>query len=302
MASDGNSNCVADFARHLSVQRGLSPNTVRAYVRDIEHFQADCEFNGVALLEADLDSFRAWLANMAESGLSKATIARRGSAARTFYRWAVDVGYIDTDPTARLITPKAGQHVPQVLGVEAIRHLLTVAESSAEEGDMVALRDWAAAELLYAAGIRVSELVNLNIGDLDLATRTIRVIGKGDKERRVPIGSPASKAVTQWLDHGRAELATKWAGQALFVGARGKRWNVRQVRESIAKLCFNAGIDVISPHEVRHAAATHLLQGGSDLRSVQEILGHSSLSTTQRYTHVSADRLRSAYKLAHPRA
>ncbi|NTV39633.1 MAG: tyrosine-type recombinase/integrase, partial [Demequinaceae bacterium] len=201
---------------------------------------------------------------------------------------------------ARLASAKAAVTLPHVLDVDEASLLLDTARLRAEGGIAIEVRDWAMAELLYATGIRVGELVGINLGDADLGERTVRVMGKGSKERVVPFGLPAERALNAWVEHGRPTMAGETS--ALFVGLRGARVDQRQVREVIHVLASGAGVPDIAPHALRHSAATHLLEGGSDLRSVQEVLGHASLATTQRYTHVTADRLRNAYALAHPRA
>jgi integrase/recombinase XerC len=210
------------------------------------------------------------------------------------------------DPSARLASPKVPRTLPTVLDVEAASRLLDGARAAAEEADEAArpaaLRSWVAAELLYGAGIRVGELVSVDVGHVDSRDRLVRVLGKGGKERVVPFGIPAARSVEAWLTDGRPALVTATTGDALLVGERGGRWGQRQVREAVHRLAAQAGVDDVAPHALRHSAATHLLQGGSDLRAVQEVLGHANLATTQRYTHVDAERLRSVYAQAFPRA
>jgi integrase/recombinase XerC len=281
---------------------GASQNTVRAYLGDLDdlanHLELDDETTWGAVQLADL---RAWLAHMAEEGKSRSTLARRGAAVRTFFAWAHRTGVIDHNPALRLASARPASTLPEVLAVDDVSLLLDVARVRADSGDPLDLRDWAMAELLYATGIRVGELTGIDVADIDLAELTVKVLGKGDKERVVPFGIPAMSALTSWLDVGRAACAPQDA-RALFVGRRGRRVDQRQVRGAIHALAGLAGVPDIAPHALRHTTATHLLAGGSDLRTVQEVLGHASLTTTQRYTHVSADRLRSAYQLAHPRA
>lgn len=293
----------ADFALHLRAQRGLSEHTVRAYVGDIEHLLAYAARHGRAhLADIDLAVLRGWLASMAAAQRSRATLARRGAAARTFFDWAVRTDRVATDPALRLASARPAVALPTVLGVDAAARLLEVARTRADDGDPVHLRDWAALELLYATGARVGELCRADVSDLTLDERTLRVIGKGDKERVVPFGLPAADAVDAWLTHGRPVLAADAPGPALFLGRRGGRVDQRQLRAASHDVAALAGVDDIAPHALRHSAATHLLEGGSDLRSVQEVLGHASLATTQRYTHVTAERLRSSFEQAHPRA
>lgn len=292
-----------DFAADLAVRRGVSDHTVRAYTSDVADLLAHAQRYGARTLgDVDLPALRAWLTLQSERGLARTTLARRGAAARRFLAWARADGRIEVDPAARLASPRVTRTLPTVLGVKAAARLVDTARDAAADGDPARLREWAAVELLYGAGIRVGELVGTDVDDIDLADRTARVLGKGDKQRVVPFGVPAARAVRRWLDAGRPALATERCGAALLVGDRGGRWGQRQVREAVHRLAAAAGVDDVAPHDLRHSAATHLLAGGSDLRSVQEILGHSSLSTTQRYTHVTADRLRSSFEQAFPRA
>lgn len=292
-----------DFALHLRAQRGLSEHTVRAYLGDVDHLFAYAARHGRTTLDAvDLTTLRGWLAAMAATQHSRATLARRSAAVRTFFGWAVHTGRVGVDPTARLATARVSGLLPTVLAQPAVTALLDTARSAAQDGDPVAVRDWAAAELLYATGVRVGELCGADLRDLDLAERTLRVVGKGDKERVVPVGLPAVAAARTWLEQARPQLAGPASGDALLLGARGARVDQRRLRDAVHRLAARAGVDDVAPHALRHTAATHLLEGGSDLRTVQELLGHASLGTTQRYTHVSAERLRSAYQLAHPRA
>lgn len=294
----------ADFAAHLRSQRGLSDHTVRAYLGDLADLFDYAGRHGRTTLDAiDLSLLRAWLASMAAKRLSRATMARRSAAVRTFFAWAVHTGRLEQDPTARLATAKTSTHLPTVLRQADVAALLDeAAEDAATADDPVAVRDWAAAELLYASGVRVGELCGADVADVDLENRSLRVVGKGDKERVVPFGKPAADALQVWLTHGRPRLAGTASGDALFLGAKGGRVDQRRMREVVHAMAARAHVDDVAPHALRHTAATHLLERGSDLRSVQELLGHASLGTTQRYTHVSAERLRSAYQIAHPRA
>lgn len=293
---------VAAFGVHLRAARGLSEHTVRAYSGDVRHVLAYARRHGVAWDDVDLPLLRGWLAAMVTTHLTRATIARRGAAVRAFYAWAVQDGRIARDPAVRLVTAQPGSPLPSALGVRPAADLLEVARRTAADGDPVALRDWAVLEFLYATGARVGELVALDVDDLQGTDRLVRLFGKGAKERIVPYGVPAARAMAAWLAQGRPALATSTSGPAAFLGRRGQRIDQRQVRTAVHRAAQLAGVDDIAPHALRHTAATHLLQGGSDLRSVQEILGHASLATTQRYTHVSADRLRVSYLQAHPRA
>ncbi len=293
---------VAEFGLHLAVARGLSPHTVRAYCGDVRHVLGFARRRGTTWREVDLPLLRAWLAAMVAGRLSRATIARRGAAVRAFYAWAHHEGLVAADPSVRLVTAQPGSTLPVALGVAPAASLLDGARELAADGDPLALRDWALLELLYATGVRVGELVGADVDDVDRDARLLRVMGKGSKERVVPFGAPAGRAVSAWIERGRPVLATATSGPALLLGARGHRMDQRQVRTVVHRAATAAGVDDIAPHALRHTAATHLVQGGSDLRSVQEILGHATLATTQRYTHVSPDRLRSSYLQAHPRA
>jgi integrase/recombinase XerC len=299
---------LAGFGRHLAAERGLSPHTVRAYLGDVsgllEHACADGLDDLAAL---DIGLIRAWLAAQHASGMARATLARRTAAARAFTAFARSRGWLDSDPGPLLGTPKAVRHLPNVLGREQMAAVLTdeLAPEAAAQPQAAALawRDTAIMELLYASGIRVSELCGLDVGDVDDGRRTVRVLGKGSRERVVPIGLPAAAAVRRWQDAGRALLVTERSGPALYLGARGGRLDPRTARRVVhARIAAAGSVPDAGPHDLRHTAATHLLEGGADLRSVQEILGHVSLASTQIYTHVSVERLLSAYRQAHPRA
>lgn len=292
-----------DFASHLTAQRGLSAHTVRAYLGDLEALLAFAEQREVQSFgDIELATLRAWLAEMVGRELSRATVARRAAAARTFFEWAARTGRLAVDPSTRLASPHQNRTLPTVLAVSSMTVLMDTARELAQDGSPINLRTWACVELLYATGARVGEVVELDRSDVDHEQRLVHLLGKGDKERVVPFGVPAARALTAWLQDGRPHLLGAQPTEALFLGQRGQRWGQRQMREAVHKLSALAGVDDIAPHDLRHSAATHLLQGGSDLRTVQEVLGHSTLATTQRYTHVSADRLRSSYLLAHPRA
>lgn len=291
------------FALHLRAQRGLSDNTVRAYLGDLDHLAGYARRHGVAdVTQVDIAVLRGWLASMAAAERSRATLARRGAAVRTFFAWAARTGRVAQDPALRLASARPASHLPTVLDQGSAASLLDTARVRADDGDPVHLRDWAALELLYATGARVGELCAADVDDLDLDARTIRLTGKGDKQRVVPVGELAVEAVEAWLTRGRPALATEASGPALLLGRRGGRADQRQLRKAVHDASADAGVSDVAPHALRHSAATHLLEGGSDLRSVQEVLGHASLATTQRYTHVTADRLRASFEQAHPRA
>lgn len=294
-----------DFFAHLRFERGLSANTVRAYSSDLVNLAAFVDSGSPpaeVLPTVTLATLRGWLADQADSGLSRTTLARRGAAARAFFAWAADTGLVSANPAARLASARPASTLPTVLSQTEVTSMLEAAEAKASGGDPIEIRDWAAAEMLYATGMRVGELVGSDIGDVDLGERLVRVMGKGSKERVVPFGVPAARAVRLWLDRGRPQIVQESVTPALFLGRRGRRVDQRQIREAIHRLASLVGIGDVAPHALRHTAATHLVGGGSDLRSVQEVLGHASLTTTQRYTHVTAERLRESYQLAHPRA
>lgn len=316
---------LAAFQRYLGAGRGLSHHTVRAYVGDIRSLTSHLDACGISdVADIDIAVLRSWLATQHAAGQSRSTIARRAAAARAFTAFCVQQGLLATDPGPLLGTPKGRRSLPEVLTLDQMQEVLDRPGSAAgnareagghesdhpsghESGDPSALaaelRDSAVIELLYATGIRVSELCGLDIDDIDTQRRTIRVFGKGSKERVVPVGLPALGAIDSWLATGRPLLATSSSGPALFLGVRGRRLDPRTARRVVhLRLGSVEAAPDLGPHGLRHTAATHLLEGGADLRSVQEILGHASLATTQIYTHVSIERLMSAYRQAHPRA
>ena len=295
------------FAVHLAAELNRSANTVRADVGDVVSLLDHAARMG-ATAPADLDllMLRSWLARLRTTGAARTTLARRAAAARTFTAWARRAGLTPGDPGQRLASPKPHRDLPNVLRVDQVADLVkppaaAPARAPAEEV-ATALRDHVVLELLYAAGIRVAELCGLDLGDVDRSRRVLRVFGKGARERAVPYGVPAERALDAWLRRGRPTLAIAGSGDALLLGAKGGRLNPTVVRRIVSRAAAAAGLPPTSPHGLRHAAATHLLEGGADLRSVQELLGHATLSSTQIYTHVSIDRLRTAYRQAHPRA
>lgn len=259
--------------------------------------------------DLDLGSLRRWLGEQNSAGLARSTLARRAATVRSFTAWALREEIISVDPALRLKAPQREKTLPAVLQQQQVQRLLDELVAAARPGDPaevpdpVAVRDLAMVELLYATGIRVGELAGLDVGDVNRERRTVKVLGKGNKERTVPFGVPADKAVADWLGMARATLVKPGTGAALFLGKRGGRIDQRAVRTVVDKLLQAMGdTSATGPHTLRHSAATHLLDGGADLRAVQEILGHSSLATTQLYTHVSVERLRDSYRTAHPRA
>ncbi|MET3718557.1 MULTISPECIES: tyrosine recombinase XerC [unclassified Arthrobacter] len=295
---------LAGFGRYLEAERARSAHTRRAYLSDLQSLLEHAAADGLTdLPELALGTLRGWLGAQSQAGMSRSTLARRAATARSFTTWALREELIEVNPALRLRAPKAEKSLPGVLQSQQLVRLLTSLEEAAAEGSPVPVRNRAMVEVLYASGLRVGELAGLDVDDLNPDRRTLRVVGKGNKERTVPYGVPAAVAVDDWLRRGRPLLATGHSGPALFLGARGNRVDQRQVR-TVVKGLFEALGDTSAtgPHALRHSAATHLLDGGADLRAVQEILGHSSLSTTQIYTHVSVERLRRSYQQAHPRA
>ena len=288
------------FTRHLELERGRSPHTVRAYSADVALLLEHAARMGVQEPAGlDLLVLRSWLARLRSTGAARTTIARRGSAARVFTAWAFRRGLLLADPGALLATPKGHRPLPDVLRPDEAGRLVEGIDGDTPED----LRDRAALELLYATGIRVGELCGLDVDDVDRARHVVRVLGKGNKERSVPYGAPAGTAIDSWLARGRPRWAGTGSGPALLLGARGGRIDPRTVRSVVhRRLAGVPGAPDLGPHGLRHSAATHLLEGGADLRSVQELLGHATLATTQIYTHVSVERLRTSYDRAHPRA
>lgn len=295
-------SAIGDYLRHLRTERGYSPHTVRGYRSDLASLAAHCAGIGVDDTDdVDIEVLRDWLYACAQAGLGKSTIARRTAAARGLSAWLERTG--DDLEAQRLRSPKRDQHLPRVLSREALDPVLAGLAERAASGEPIALRDLAVIELLYASALRVSELVGLDVDDVDLERLTVRVMGKGAKQRVVPFGVPALDAVHDWLRVGRPALASGREHAALLLGARGARMGQRAVHSLVAGLLEQVpGSGPSGPHTLRHTAATHLLDGGADLRAVQEILGHASLGTTQIYTHVSLERLTDAYRTAHPRA
>jgi integrase/recombinase XerC len=302
---------LAAFERHLRAERALSAHTVRAYTGDVLSLLTHAHEGGlVELADLGAPELRSWLAAQHDAGAARASLARRGAAARAFTAFAHRNGWLATDPGPLLGTPRHRRSLPHVLRQDEMRDLLSAlpsvhatADPDAAQDAAVELRDSALLELLYATGIRVSELCGLDADGLNYDRRTVRVLGKGGKERTVPAGQPALRAVARWQESGRPVLATAASGSALLLGVRGGRLDPRTARRVVHQRLTAAGASRdIGPHGIRHTTATHLLEGGADLRSVQEILGHSSPATTQIYTHVSIDRLKSSYRQAHPRA
>ena len=294
-----------EYVEYLALERGRSEHTRRAYLADLRSLFAfiDQRAPGTGLQALSLPLLRAWLAAQAAGGAARTTLARRTSAVKTFTAWAARRGLLGADPATRLQVPKAQRTLPAVLRQDQARAAMEAADLGAEQGDPLALRDRLIVEMLYATGIRVSELCGMDVDDVDAANRVIRVLGKGNKQRTVPFGKPALAALDAWLADGRPALATVESGPALLLGPRGRRLDPRQARTVVHQTVGAVdGAPDIGPHGLRHSAATHLLEGGADLRVVQELLGHSTLATTQLYTHVTVARLRAVHDQAHPRA
>ena len=293
------------FERYLEAERNLSSHTIRAYLGDLDSFFDHLErLDLIDLSALELSHIRSWLANQQVKGGARTTLSRRATSIRLFTKWATKKGYLTKDVGATLATPKGARTLPDVLTVaDASLAMDAMAARVGEEDGPISKRDSAMLEILYASGARVSELCGLDLEDIDYARSTIRVLGKGNKERTIPIGNPAMRALELWLKNGRESLVGAKSERAVFLGARGKRIDQRTVRTMVYHaLAALEGAEKMGPHALRHSAATHLLEGGADLRTVQEILGHASLATTQIYTHVSTERLQKAFKQAHPRA
>lgn len=301
---------VTDFTLHLAAERGFSAHTVRSYRSDLQQLTDFAAGRGIELADGiTLDLLRDWLWHGSQAGLAKSTLARRSAAARSLTVWLARTGEAATDAAARLRSPKPDHHLPRVLTraqMDAILAGLSSRAGGAEPAsgaDPAALRDLAVIELLYASALRVSELTSLDLASLDLGSLTVRVVGKGSRERVVPFGVPAKKALVRYLGLGRPRLVADETTSALFLSARGSRIGTRSIYSLVSALLQTVpGSGPSGPHALRHTAATHLLDGGADLRAVQELLGHASLGTTQIYTHVSTERLRESYRAAHPRA
>ncbi len=309
-------DAVTAYQRHLRSERNLSDATVAGYTADIagllDHLVRLHPGPDTSAAQLDLAVLRSWLARLRTTGAARTSLARRAAAARSFTAWAVRAGLVEVDVGARLTSPKAGRTLPAILGVAQAAAMLESAPGTPGNGGgeptdpphgAISLRDQAILEVLYGTGIRVSELTGLDLTDIDRRRRVLRVLGKGAKERMVPFGVPADRALGAWVERGRRMLITSTSGQALFLGLHGRRMNPRAVRTLVhARTSAVPGAPDIGPHGLRHSAATHLLDGGADLRAVQELLGHASLATTQIYTHVSSERLTAVYRQAHPRA
>ena len=295
------------WGEYLRLSRRMSEHTIDAYLGDLRAFldyvglrwDAPAGEFGQALTQR---SIRSWLADTLARGGARSTIARHTAAIRNFTAWAVREEILASDPAAALTSPRADQRLPTPLDESEARTLINLARAEAVDGTPAQMRAWAILELTYACGLRVSEVCALDVSSLNREALTVRVLGKGNKERVVPYGPPAREALDHWLVRGRPQLVAQSSGEALFLGDRGGRIDPRVVRSMVHRMAAKAGVHDVAPHGLRHSTATHLLQGGADLRAVQEMLGHASLSTTQRYTHVDTARLSAIYQRAHPRA
>jgi integrase/recombinase XerC len=287
---------VEEFSHSLTA---AAPSTVEAYGRDLASFVTWAERLGLrSPADVQRTTIRRYLAFLATRGFARRTIARRASALRRYFGWARRVGVTTSDPTAGLSAPRGEARLPRVLHPDELRSLLDESAPNGADGGRD-LRDKALLELLYGSGLRVAEAAALDVDDLDLARHRVRVWGKGGKQRLVPLSDPAVDALRRWLADGRAELATEASpAAAVFVNQRGRRLTPRDARRVLDR----RAVAPTHPHALRHTFATHLLDGGADLRVVQELLGHADLATTQRYTHVSKERLRTVFDATHPRA
>lgn len=295
---------VVAFRRHLEAERDLSAHTVRAYVGDVNALLTHAAGRGAGDPELlDVGALRSWLGAQAAAGAARSTLARRTASAKVFTAWCHRRGLLPTDPGLLLGSARPHRTLPGILRQGQAQALMDLAVAAAQDGAPSGLRDRAVVELLYASGVRVGELVGLDVDDYDRSRRVVRVLGKGRKERTVPIGLPAAQALDGWLSAGRGAFVSSGSGAAIFLGERGGRLDQRAVRRLVHRLVAEVpGAPDLGPHGLRHTAATHLLEGGADLRSVQELLGHATLATTQIYTHVSVERLKATYEQAHPRA
>ena len=299
-----------EFIAYLRGVRNYSPNTLEAYEQDLDCFLVWASNCKIDVLKAGHRDFRRFLASLSGAGYAKTTVNRRLSAVRTFYSWLVREGYLDTNPAAVVASPKLPKPLPHVLSEEDVGRLLDALDTSTPAG----LRDSAMVELLYASGARIGEISSLDVADIDYSGKSVRLFGKGSKERIVPLYDAALVAVDEYVRNARPVLLApkglsltaeqaEDASRALFINSRGSRMSESSLRQRFQRLLTKAGLSgMASPHTMRHTFATEVLEGGADLRSVQEMLGHASLSTTQIYTHLTPDRLRQASLQAHPRA
>jgi site-specific recombinase XerD len=292
-------DAVEVLVEHIAFERGRRDNTVTAYRADALDLALTCDAWGIAApAEVTRLTLRRYLATLADRDLASSTRARRTSVLRTWFALLARRGLVGEDPALLLESPRAGRPLPRVLRVDQVERLLLAPDETP-----LGIRDRALLELLYASGARVSEACGLDLDGLDLAQRQVRLAGKGGKERIVPLGAPSVAALRRYVQAARGQLlADGPTPRAALLGARGGRLGVREARDAVARAGRAAGIGHVTPHALRHAFATHLLDRGADLRQVQELLGHASLATTQRYTHLSRGRLQEVHMSAHPRA
>jgi tyrosine recombinase XerC len=285
-----------------AAERDLSEHTIDAYRGDLSQFIEWIGRLGIHdLRDVNRTTLRRYVANLGQRGYARRSISRKASAIRSLARWALLHDLIDSDPTADLDVPKLDKPLPRVMKANSVAQLCELPP----DDDPLGLRDRAILEVLYGSGLRVSELCGLDLADVELRSGSVRVTGKGRKQRRVPLSEPSIAALGTYLSGPRSELSARAVGHAtdaVFLGARGRRLGVRTVRAMIARYLRLEGLRPVGPHALRHSFATHLLDGGADIRVVQELLGHSDLATTQIYTHVSNERLRAVYERSHPRA
>lgn len=288
------------YIKYLEMERGLSSYTVRNYTTDIQEFLNFLAEQKISSLdEIDRSTMRGYLSRLQEQGVSRGSINRKLSALRSFYSYLMRHNLVNAEPMSSLSAPKMAQRLPTFLSTDEVLRLIKAPDTSTPQS----MRDKAILELLYAGGLRLSEIVSLNLGDVDLNSRQIRAWGKGSKERMVLIGRPAAEALKRYIKHSRIKLLGKKNTQALFLNRFGERIAERRIQYIITKYARQAGLDMrVHPHMLRHTFATHMLDGGADLRAVQELLGHARLATTQVYTHVTQNQIRRTYLAAHPRS
>ena len=289
-----------NYVRYLEAERHASPYTVRNYTHDLRHFLEFLNAQKVATLEeVDRHLLRRYIASLQEKGFEKASVARKMSALRSFYRYLMQENIISANPLLTVSSPKLEKRLPAFLSNDEVTRLLEAPDSATPQGQ----RDRAMLELFYASGLRVSEMARLDLSNIDLEAREIRVWGKGSKERMVLMGQPAAFALGLYIREGRRQLLGKSRSEALFINRYGKRLSERSLQKIISRYAVKAGLDKrVFPHMLRHSFATHLLDGGADLRVVQELLGHANLTSTQIYTHLTQTQARKVYLAAHPRA
>lgn len=287
------------LVHHVAHERARRANTVDAYRRDAADFAAWCiESHRNTPDQVTLSDLRRYLGVLAERRYARSTIARKTTTLRQWFKLLQRDGIIETDPAQRLVSPKPNRHLPRVLRPEQVSQLIEACPKDTPQG----VRDRAVIEVLYASGARIGEIATLRVDDINFAEQLLTLDGKGGKQRRVPFGSPAASALRAYLDGARNVLGGPTPSPAVFVNRTGAPLGVRDMRTIVANAAKRAGLGHVTPHSLRHAYATHVLEGGADVRHVQELLGHASLVTTQRYTHLSRGRLREAHMDAHPRA